>query len=93
MGVEVAVALRNEQDPVQLPVLGLQEAGGKLSKLLTDTFASGNFHVAPATTDEAKDRLVDIFSCLARICGETAVLMERLAACQHEARGDDPNQP
>ena len=78
MGAEVSLALGNEQAPVQLPVLGLQEAGGRLSKLLTTTFASGNFHLAPATSDEARDRLVDMLSCLARICGETAILAQRL---------------
>lgn len=75
---------------MQLPVLGLQEAGGKLSNLLTATFASGNFHLAPASSEEAKDRLMEMLSCLARICGETAVLAETLERCQKEVQTNLP---
>lgn len=72
------LCIKQDCDRAQLPVMGLQEEGGKLSKLVSTTFASGKFRLTAAQSDEAKDRLVDILSCLARICGETAVLMETL---------------
>lgn len=86
MAVEERVlCIKRDRDGVQLPVMGLQEEGGKLSKLLATTFASGRFCLTPAHGEEAKDRLVEILSCLTRICGETAILMETLAATQHPA--------
>ena len=80
MGAEESIAVRNDRDAVQFPVMGLQEAGGNLSKLLSLTFAAGKFRLSPAQCDEVRDRLVDLLGCLARICGETATLAETLAA-------------
>ena len=86
MAVEERVlSIKRDREEVQLPVMGLQEEGGKLSKLLATTFASGRFRLTPAQSDEAKDRLVEILSCLTRISGETAILMETLAATQRLA--------
>lgn len=84
MGAEErALCIKADLDRVQLPVMGLQEEAGKLSKLLATTLAAGKFRLTPTKSDEAKDRLVEILSCLTRICGESAVLMESLTATQH----------
>jgi len=78
--------------------MGLQEAGGKLSKLLALTFVAGKFHLTPVQSDEVKDRLVELLGCLARICGETAILMESVAAytasqMEVSAEGLEPQEP
>ena len=80
MDVEESVlCIKQDREGVQYPVTGLQE-GGKLSKLVALTFAPGKIRLTPAQSDEAKERLIEILSCLARLCGETAILMETLSA-------------
>ena len=98
VGDERALRINRDRDWVQLPVMGLQEAGGNLSKLLASTFAAGKFRLSPSATDEVKDRLVDILGCLARICGETALLMETVTArtaphLETPADGLEPHAP
>jgi hypothetical protein len=48
VAAKLPIALRNDRDRIELPVLGLQESGGKLGKLLSGAFASGKFHLTPA---------------------------------------------
>ena len=97
LAAKVPIALRNDRDRIELPVLGLQEETDRLRKLLSGAFASGKFHLTPAQSSEAKDRLADILWCLARLCVEAGVSMENVAAhgiAQLQTRAErlDPNR-
>ena len=97
IAAKVPVALRNDRDRIELPVLGLQEAAGKLDKLLSAAFASGKFHPTPAQSSEVKDRMADALWCVARLCGETGISMENaathsIAQLQTRAERLDPNR-
>ena len=97
IAAKVPIALRNDRDRIELPVLGLQEAAGRLGKLLSVSFASGKLHLTPAQTSEVKDRMADALWCVARLCGETGISMENTAThsitqLQTRAEGLDPNR-
>ncbi len=79
IAAKVPIALRNNRDRIELPVLGLQEEAGRLGKLLSVAFASGKFHLTPAQTSELQDRMADVLWCVARLCGETGISMENVA--------------
>ena len=79
IAAKVPIALRNDRDRIELPVLGLQEAAGRFDKLLSVTFASGKLHLTPAQSSEVKDRMADALWCVARLCGETGISMENVA--------------
>jgi NTP pyrophosphatase (non-canonical NTP hydrolase) len=80
VATNVPLSLRNDRDRIQLPVLGLQEAAGKLDSLLTTAFASGRFTLSPAQTGEVKDRLADVLWSVACLCKGTGIPMQELAA-------------
>ena len=97
IAAKVPIALRNDRDRIELPVLGLQEAAGKLGKLLAAAFASGKFHLTPAQSGEVKDQMADALWCVARLCGETGISMENAAThsieqLQTRAEGLGPNR-
>lgn len=92
VATKVPIALRNNRDRIELPVLGLQEEAGKIGSVLTVAFASGRFRLTPDQSKEVKDRLADILWCVARLCGETGIAMQELATrsttqLQARARG------
>jgi hypothetical protein len=79
IAAKVPIALRNDRDRIELPILGLQEGAGKLGKLLSAAFESGRFHLTPAQNSEIKDRLADALWCIARLCDETGISTEEAA--------------
>ena len=92
IAAEVPVALRNNRDRIELPVLGLQEGAGKVGSVLKVAFESGRFRLTPEQSSEVKDRLADILWCVARLCDETGISMENVAAhsiAQLQARTKD----
>lgn len=94
---KVPIALRNNRDRVDLPVLGLQEEAGKLGRLISAAFASGTFKLTPDQSSEVKNRMADVLWCVTRLCGEAGISMEELAkhgVAQLKARSEelDPNQ-
>jgi hypothetical protein len=80
IAAKVPIALRNDRDRIDLPVLGLQEEAGKLGKLLSAAFVSSKFHLPPAQSSEVKARMADALWCIARLCSETGISMESVAA-------------
>jgi hypothetical protein len=97
IAAKVPISLRNDRDRIELPILGLQEETGKLSKLLSVAFASGKLHLNPAQSGEVKDRLADVLWCIARLCDETGISMDNIAThsleqIQARVSGLDPNQ-
>jgi len=97
IAAKVPVSLRNDRGRIHLPVLGLQEEAGKIGSLLTAAFASGKFRLTPAQSKEVKDRLADILWCVARLCGETGIAIQELAAhsitqLQARAKGLDSDR-
>lgn len=97
LATKTPLSLRNDRDRIQLPVLGLQEAAGKLDSLLTAAFASGKFSLSAAQIGEVKDRLADALWSVACLCNETGIPMQQVAAhsiVQLKARAAqlDPDQ-
>ena len=97
LAAKVPIALRNDRDRIDLPVLGLQQEAGKLGKLLSAGFASGKFQLTRAQSGEVKDRMADALWCIARLCGETGISMEDvvqhgIAQLRERAKAIDPNQ-
>lgn len=93
----VPVSLRNDRDRIELPVLGLQEEAAKIGSMLTRSLVSGRFHLTQAQSKEVKDHLADVLWYVARLCGETGIGMEQLAAhsvtqLQTRTKGLDPDQ-
>ena len=91
------ISLRNNRDRIELPVLGLQEEAGKIGSLLISAFASGKLHLTQEQSREVRDRLADILWYVARLCGETGIAMEEVAAhsitqLQARTKGLDPNR-
>src|ERR1039457_5581279 len=80
IAAKVPIALRNDRDRIELPVLGLQEAAGRFGKLLSVTFASGKLHLTPAQKGgREKARWPAVFGAAPRLCGETGISMENVA--------------
>ena len=95
--VGVPVALRNNRDRINLPVLGLQEEAGKIGSLLEIAFASGRLDLTTTQTEELKNRLAEMLWYVAFLCGETGIAMKDVAAhsiAQLDARRNDldPNR-
>jgi len=94
---KVPIALRNNRDRIELPVLELQEEAGKIGSVLAVAFASGRFRMTPEQSKEVKDRLADVLWCVARLCGETGIAMQELAThsvmqIQARAKELDPDR-
>jgi len=97
LAAEVPVALRNNRDRIELPVLGLQEGAGKVGSVLKVVFESGRFHLTAEQSNEVKDRLADVLWCIARLCSETGISMQELAThsitqLQARTKGLDPDR-
>jgi len=93
----VPVSLRNDRDRIDFPVQGLQAEAGNIGSLLAKAFASGKFHLKEAQSKEIKDRLADVLWYVARLCTETGIGMQELAAhsitqLDVRARGLNPDQ-
>jgi hypothetical protein len=80
IAAKVPVALKNNRDRIDLPVVGLQQEAGRLGSLLSAAFASGKFHLTVEQSNDAKDRMADILWCIARLCEETGIPMQDVAA-------------
>jgi hypothetical protein len=80
VAIQTPLALRNDRDRIELPVLGLQEAAGKIGSLMTALFASGPFNPPQAQIGEVKDRLAEVLWCVACLCNETKIPIQDLAA-------------
>jgi hypothetical protein len=79
IAAKVPIALRNDRDRIELPILGLQEEAGKLGKIFSAAFVSGKFSLTPAQSSQVKERLADTLWCIARLCSETGISMEEAA--------------
>jgi hypothetical protein len=91
------LSLRNDRDRINMPVLGLQEEAGKLGSLLTRAFASGKLRLTREQTIELQDRLSDTLWYVTRLCGETGIALQDVAAhslaqLRARARALDPDQ-
>lgn len=80
VATQTPISLRNDRDRIQLPVLGLQEAAGKLGSVLAAAFADAQFRLSQEQSGEVKDRLADVLWCVACLCNETRIPMQDLAA-------------
>jgi hypothetical protein len=60
LAAKVPVSLRNDRDRIYLPVMGLQEASGKIGSLLDRAFTEGKFSLPPEQREELRDRLSDM---------------------------------
>ena len=74
------LALRNNRDRINLPILGLQEEAGKVGSLLAPADASGKLALTQEQTSELKNRLSDMLWYIALLCGETGIAMQGMAA-------------
>jgi hypothetical protein len=80
IAAKIPVSLRNSRDRIDFPVMGLQQDAGKLGSLLATAFESGKFSLTPEQGGEFKDRMADILWYVARLCDETGISMESIAA-------------
>lgn len=79
LAVKTPLALRNDRDRINLPVLGLQEETGKIGALLTRAFASGKLKLTQEQTIELRARLSDTLWYMALLCSETSIAMQDVA--------------
>jgi hypothetical protein len=79
IATKVPIALRNNRDRINLPVLGLQEEAGKIGTLLTTASASGKFGLTQEQSTELKDRLSDVLWYVALLSSETGFAMQDVA--------------
>jgi hypothetical protein len=80
LAAEVPVSLRNDRDRINSPVVGLQEASGKIGSILERAFASGKFNLTPEHRNELQDKLSDILWCAAILGHETGISLQDVAA-------------
>jgi hypothetical protein len=95
--IMVPVALRNNRDRIDLPVVGLQQEAAKVGSLLAAACVSGRFTLTERQRDEIKARLSDVLWHLALLCGESGLSLEDVAehsVAQLQARtsGLDPER-
>lgn len=94
---KVPVALRNNRQRIELPVLGLQQEAGKIGSLLTAASASGTLALTPEQRREVKDRLADVLWFVALLCKESGITMQDVAThslkrLQERSNELDPNR-
>jgi NTP pyrophosphatase (non-canonical NTP hydrolase) len=92
LATKVPVALRNNRERIELPVLGLQQEAGKIGALLTAASASGTFSLKPREREEVQERLADMLWFVALLCNESGIPMEAVAQhsiSQLQARSKD----
>jgi NTP pyrophosphatase (non-canonical NTP hydrolase) len=97
IATQTPLALRNNRDRIDLPVLGLQTEAGKVGSVLASAFASGKLELTQDQTTQLKDRLADVLWYVALLCGETGLPMQDVAAhslarLQARAKAFDPDQ-
>jgi hypothetical protein len=97
LAAKMPVSLRNDRDRINLPVVGLQTASGKIGSILERAFASGKFNLTPEQRNELQDKLSDILWCAAILGNETGISLQDVAAhslAQLQAReeGLDPDR-
>ena len=80
IAAKIPVSLRNSRDRIDFPVMGLQQDAGRLGSMLAKAFESGKFELSPEQSEEFKDRIADILWYVARLCDETGISMEGVAA-------------
>jgi len=97
VATKVPLSVRNNLDRIHLPLLGLQQEAGKIGSLLTTAAASGTLTLTDRQRGELRDRLGEIFWCIALLCNETGIPMQGVAVhsveqLQARAKGLDPDQ-
>jgi hypothetical protein len=73
------VALRNDRDRIDHPVLGLQGEAGKIGAVLERAFLSGRLEISPVQREELKTRLARVLWYIAFLCEQTGVTMQEAA--------------
>ena len=75
----VPLALRNNRDRIDLPVLGLQEEAAKIGSLLAQSFSPGRFVPTQAQNQQIKNELAEMLCYLALLCAETNIPLQSVA--------------
>ena len=80
LAAKMPVSLRNDRDRINLTVVGLQTASGKIGSILEQAFASGKFSLTPEQRNELQGRLSNILWCAAILGNETGISLQDVAS-------------